>query len=351
MPELKIGDTVIDDNSPCFVIAEIGHNHQGNLEVCKKMFKAAKECGANAVKLQKRDNKSLYTEAFYNSPYHSENAFGLTYGAHREALEFGWGEYVELKAYAEELGLILFATAFDFTSADFLESLGVFCYKIASGDLSNTPLLKHVAKFGKPLIVSTGGSCMTDIYRAYEAIMPINKQLAFLHCTAMYPITDEHEDKVNLKMVETLKHTFPSLVIGFSDHSNGVLFSTVAYVCGARIIERHFTLKRTMRGTDHAFSLEPQGMRKLVEYLRRLKIGMGDGVKCFYEEEKPAIRKMTKTIVASRDLNTGATLYLEDICLKSPAVGLKPYRLVEVIGKKIVVSVKKKQAVLPEYLK
>ena len=236
MAELKIGDRALGDSCPCFVIAEIGHNHQGNVETCKKMFKVAKECGVDAVKLQKRDNKSLYTEAFYNSPYNSENAYGPTYGAHREALEFGWDQYIELKEYAQSLGLVFFATPFDLSSADFLECLGVPCYKIASGDLRNTPLLRYVAQFGKPMIVSTGGSTMEDIVRAYEEVMPLNQQLALLHCTAMYPIADEHEDKVNLKMIETLRRKFPESVIGFSDHSNGVLFSASAYILGARII-------------------------------------------------------------------------------------------------------------------
>src|SRR3989344_7096407 len=255
MSKLKIGDVVIDDKSPCFVVAEIGHNHQGNLETCKRMFEAAKECGVNAVKLQKRDNKSLYLEAFYNSPYNSENAYGSTYGAHREALEFGWESYLELKSYAESLDLIFFATAFDIPSADFLERLGVPCYKIASGDLKTIPFLKYIASFGKPMIISTGGSILEDIRRAYEEIFPLNHQLAILHCTAMYPIIDEHESKVNLRVIETLRREFPNIVIGFSDHSNGILFSAAGYVCGARIIERHFTLNRIMRGTDHAFSL------------------------------------------------------------------------------------------------
>ena len=263
MVKLKIGPTVIDDNSPCFLVAEIGHNHQGSLETCKKMFKAAGDCGVNAVKLQKRDNKSLYTKTFYDAPYHSENAYGPTYGAHREALEFGWDEYVELKEYAERLGLIFFATAFDFTSADFLERLGVPCHKTASADLRNIPLLKYIASFGKPMMVSTGGSTMEDVKRACGEVLALNSQLAVLHCTSMYPITDEDEDKINLKVIETLKREFPDLIIGFSDHSSGVLFSTAAYVYGARIIERHFTLKRIMRGTDHAFSLAPQGKSKL----------------------------------------------------------------------------------------
>jgi len=155
---LTIDDTTITDDSDCYLIAEIGHNHQGSLEKCRELFRAAKECGADAVKLQKRDNRSLYTRAMYEKPYDNENSFGPTYGAHREALEFGREEYVELKRYAAELGITFFATAFDVPSADFLAALDMPAYKLASGDLSNLPLLRHVARIGRPVIVSTGGA-------------------------------------------------------------------------------------------------------------------------------------------------------------------------------------------------
>lgn len=333
----------INDQARPFVIAEIGHNHQGSLDICKKMFEAARSCGVDAVKLQKRDNKSLYTEAFYNAPYNSENAFGPTYGAHREALEFGVKEYRELQTYAKELGLVFFATAFDMPSADFLRALDMPCYKIASGDIRNIPLLRHIASFNEPMIVSTGGSTLEDIRRAYREVMSLNTQVAFLHCTAMYPIASEHEDKVNLRMIETLRREFPDIVIGFSDHSNGIMFSTVAYALGARIIEKHFTLSRTMKGTDHAFSLEPQGAQKLVAYLNRLHLGMGDGQKRFYEEERPPIRKMAKMIVASRYLPAGTILYPSDLSLKSPADGLDPYHLDMFIGRTLKVALAKDQ--------
>ncbi len=157
MRELTIDGRRIADDTACFVIAEIGHNHQGSVEKAQELFVLAKQAGVDAVKLQKRDNRRLFTRALYDSPYDNENSFGPTYGAHREALELDRDAYVELQACARELGLVFFATAFDETSADLLEELDVPAYKIASGDLRNTPLLRHVAAFGKPLIVSTGG--------------------------------------------------------------------------------------------------------------------------------------------------------------------------------------------------
>ena len=165
-----------------FVIAEIGHNHQGDLDKCKDLFKAAYTCGADAVKLQKRDNRALFTQEMYNSPYNSENAYGRTYGEHREALEFDRDQFLVLIDYAAELGITFFSTAFDIPSVDFLAELNMPAYKMASADLYNIPLLKHVASVGKPLIISTGGGTMEDVERAYEAAKPINNQLSILQC-------------------------------------------------------------------------------------------------------------------------------------------------------------------------
>lgn len=330
MRKLTIDGFTISDDGDCFVIAEIGNNHQGDLEKAKALFKAARECGVDAVKLQKRDNKSLFTSAAYNKPYENEHSFGTTYGEHREALEFGREEYVELKKYAHELGLIMFATAFDFNSADFLAELDMPAFKVASGDLKNTPLLKHIAKFGKPMIVSTGGGTMEDVQRAYDAVMPINSQLCLLQCTASYPA--EPQD-LNLRVISTYREKFPDVVIGLSDHENGIAMAVAAYVLGSRVVEQHFTLNHTWKGTDHAFSLEPIGMRKLVRDLRRVRVALGDGEKKIYPSELNPISKMGKKLVASRNLKAGHRLTEADIALKSPGDGLPPYELENVIGK------------------
>jgi sialic acid synthase len=327
---LTIGEYVVDDNNDCYVIAEIGHNHQGSLEKAKELFSAARDCGVNAVKLQKRDNRSLYTRALYDTPYDNENSYGLTYGAHREALEFGYAEYVELKRYAAELGLMLFATAFDIRSADFLAELDMPAYKIASGDLKNTPLLKYIAQFGKPMIVSTGGALLEDVQRAYDTIMPINPQLCILQCTAAYPV--EPED-MNLRVIETFREWFPDVVIGLSDHQNGISMAVAAYVLGARVFEKHFTLNRAWKGTDQAFSLEPIGMRKMVRDLRRARLALGDGVKRTLPGELKPLAKMGKKLVAARDLPANHVLTLDDIAIKSPNDGLPPYKLESILGK------------------
>jgi N-acetylneuraminate synthase/sialic acid synthase len=332
MRRLKIDAFEISDESHCYVIAEIGHNHQGELAKCRDLFKAAKESGADAVKLQKRDNRSLFTKSMYDQPYTSENAFGPTYGEHREFLEFGRDEYIDLSKYAKELGLTFFSTAFDVPSADFLAQLDMPAYKIASADLRNTPLLKHVAKIGKPMIISTGGGTLEDVRRAVDAIAPINTQLAILQCTASYPCEPE---RLNLRVIDTLRREFPDYVIGFSAHDNGIAMPVVAFTLGARIVEKHFTLNRAWKGTDHALSLAPDGMRRLVRDLHRARDAFGDGVKRVLPEEEAPVRKMAKKLVAARTISVGHVLALADIAIKSPGDGLAPYHIDALVGRTV----------------
>lgn len=330
MRALLIDGVHVTDDSDCFVIAEVGHNHQGDVGKCKELFRQAKDCGVDAVKMQKRDNRTLYTRSMYDKPYENENSFGATYGEHREALELGRDEYLELQRYARQIGLTFFATAFDIPSADFLAGLDMPAYKIASGDLRSTPLLKHIAAFGKPMIVSTGGSTMADIERAYNTIAPINTQISFLQCTAAYPASP---DELNLNVISTLRARFPDLVIGLSDHENGIAMAVAAYVLGARIVEKHFTLNHTWKGTDHAFSLEPIGMRKLVRDLRRTREALGTGVKCPLPSEVGPLVKMGKKLVAARALAPGHVIAGDDVTMKSPGDGLPPYLLDQIVGR------------------
>ena len=303
MREFTIDGRRIADDTPCFVIAEIGHNHQGSVERARELIRAAHEAGVDAVKLQKRDNRRLYTRALYDSPYDNENSFGPTYGAHREALELDRDAYVELRDEARSLGLVFFATAFDEPSADLLAELDVPAYKIASGDLTNTPLLRHVASFGKPLVVSTGGATIEDVDRAVEAVLGVGGTLCLLQCTAAYPAAVED---LNLGVITTLRERYPDVVVGLSDHQDGIAMAPVAYMLGARVVEKHFTLSHTAKGTDHAFSLMPEGMRKLVRDLRRVPIAVGDGVKRPLPSEEKPLQKMGKKLVAARALERGA---------------------------------------------
>jgi sialic acid synthase len=263
--ELIIDGTRIADDEDCYVIAEVGHNHGGSVEKCKELFEAAKWSGANAVKLQKRENKSLYTEEMYNSPYNSEHSYGRTYGEHREALEFDWDQYVLLKCYAEAIGLTFFATAFDVPSADFLAALKVPAIKIASGDLTNTKLLDHVGRMGIPIIFSTGGGDIKDVERAENFLFPPDftedTDLAILHCTSGYPAS---YDELNLNVLGTFREHFPC-VVGWSGHDTGI-----------------------------AMSLEPHGFRAMVENLKLCKRALGDGIKRRYASEVAPLAKQWK---------------------------------------------------------
>ena len=327
---LRIDDAEITDGGDCWVIAEIGHNHQGSVEKAKELFTEAKATGAHAVKLQKRDNRGLYTREMFNKPYENENSYGSTYGEHREYLEFGRAEYQELKAFAADIGITFFATAFDLASADFLAELDMPAYKVASADLINTPLLRHVAEIGKPVILSTGGATLDDVRRGVETVAEINPQIVLLQCTAGYPA---EWDELDLRVITTYRECFPTAVVGLSSHDNGIAMAVAAYVLGARVIEKHFTLNRALKGTDHRFSLEPVGLRKMVRDLRRTRVALGDGMKTMYPSETEPIVKMAKKLVAARSLPAGHTLRLEDVAMKSPGDGLPPYELDRVVGR------------------
>jgi N-acetylneuraminate synthase/sialic acid synthase len=337
----------VADDSDCYVIAEIGHNHQGDVEKAKQMIDAAHASGAHAAKLQKRDNRSLFTQAYYDRPYNSENSFGDTYGAHRDALEFGRDEYLELKKHAEGLGILFFATAFDIPSADFLADLDMPAYKIASGDLTNTSLLRYVADIGKPMVVSTGGGRMADVERAVETVTAVNTQLALLQCTAGYP---PEWEELNLSVITTFRERFPDVVVGLSSHDNGIAMSVASYMLGARVIEKHFTLNRAWKGTDHAFSLEPQGLQKMVRDLQRTRLAVGNGVKEPYKSEVEPLIKMAKKLVAARALPAGHTLSSEDLAAKSPGDGMPPYELNAVIGRRLARPLDADEALSPDVL-
>jgi sialic acid synthase len=338
MRRIAIAGKEISDETEPFVIAEIGHNHQGSLTTCLQMIQAAAFSGATAVKLQKRDNKSLYTPEAFAAPYNSENAYGPTYGTHRDALEFGREEYQACIEEANRSNVIFFSTAFDFKSADFLEDLGVPAYKIASGDIRSIPLLRYVASFGKPMVVSTGGATIREIDLAVETISASGTPFTLLQCTAGYP---PKYSELNLKVIETYRNRYPEIVIGYSGHDSGISMALVAYMLGARLIEKHFTLNRAMKGTDHSFSLEPTGMRKMVRDLSRARESIGDGIKVVYESEIAPVKKMGKMIIPSRDINKGETIEESDLEIRSPSAGLDPTYWDSIIGKKAKMNLSK----------
>ena len=289
MRELVIAGRRITDDEPAWVCAELGCNHGGSLNTAIEMIRASAKAGASAVKLQKRDNATLYASALLEQPYENEISFGATYGLHRQALEFSREQYetCQYKAHANQIAF--FATAFDEPSVDFLVDLEVPAIKIHSGGLTDESLIKHVASMELPVILSTGGGTSEDIDRAFLWLGECPR--AILHTTASYPLLPA---EANLRMIGTLRKRYPQTVIGFSSHHTGIALSFVAYALGARIIEHHVTLDRSSKGTDHGFSLEMQGLAKLVEDLGKARDALGDGVKRFYLSERGPISKMRR---------------------------------------------------------
>lgn len=315
-----------------YLIAEIGHNHQGDIKKAFELFKEAKAAGAHAVKLQKRENKKLYTKEFYNQLYDHRNSYGKTYGKHRDALEFGESEYKELKSLAKELKIDFFATPFDIWSVEFLEKIDLPSYKIASADLTNHPLQTEIAKLKKKIFLSTGGGNLDQVKKAKDNINKYHNDLSILHCTAAYPAPIED---MNLNVIKTYKENFKQNTIGLSDHENGIDAAPIAYLFGARVFEKHFTLNRANKGTDHAFSLEPEGLKKLSRNLRRIPLLLGNYEKKLLENEIKPLTKMLKSIVAARDLKKNDIITIKDLAFKSPGGGLTPDLSHKVVGKKL----------------
>lgn len=332
----KLGHHQISRKSPCYIIAEIGHNHSGDLDRAIKMITVAAACGADAVKFQKRNNKALFTKTMYDKPYENENSFGTTYGEHREFLEFGEQEYKELMKVSKKNHVEFMCTAFDYDSVDFLEELNIKSYKVASGDLNSFPLLEYIAKKKKPMFISTGASTIEEVKEAYNFVTSINKNVCFLHCIANYP-TEYHQ--LNLNVIKTYLSIFSDIPIGYSSHENGILGPILAYMLGATVIETHFTLNHALKGTDHKFSLEPQGMQKLVRDLRRIDQALGNGEKVLLKEEISARQKMGKSLYYTNNLKRGTIVRENDIIMKSPGRYLTPKLFPKIVGKKLKVDV------------
>lgn len=286
--ELTIAGRRIADDEPCYVIAEIGGNHGGDVDVARQMIAEAARCGASAVKFQKRDNATLYSQALLDGPYKNENSYGPTYGTHRAALELSVKGLRALGETAGNVGVSCFSTVFDEQSAGDLADVAL-AFKIASGGLTDEALIRRVATYRKPVLLSTGGGTMEDIDRAVTWLETCPH--AILHCTASYPLKPE---EANLQVIRVLRERYPDTVIGWSTHHPGIALSLIAYAFGARIIEHHFTLNRASKGTDHGFSLEPKGLQTLVEDLEKARIAMGDGIKRFYPSEYEPIAKMRR---------------------------------------------------------
>ena len=285
--ELKIGNKTIGAGHPTYVIAEIGINHNGDIEIAEKMIRAAKEAGVDAVKFQKRT--PLLCVPPEERSKMRETPWGyITYLEYREHVEFGQKEYARIDALCKELGIDWFASVWDEEAIDFLEQFDPIAYKVPSASLTDTGLIDKLNSTGRPIILSTGMSTMEQI-RASVAHFDMNN-LALTHATSAYPCDPS---ELNLRMVETLTKEF-DCPVGYSGHEVGLIPSVVAVGLGASIVERHFTLDRSMWGTDQSASVEPGGMERLVKYIRVTEQALGDGVKKVYDSELPSLKKLRR---------------------------------------------------------
>jgi N-acetylneuraminate synthase len=283
---VKIGDKIIGENQPHYIVAEIGINHNGSLETAKNLIDTAVSCGADAVKFQKRTVDVVYTPEELAKP--RENVFGPTNGDLKRGLEFGLEQYTEIDNYCKEKNIHWLASCWDEKSVDFIEQFNPPAYKIASASLTDDDLLLHHRKYDRPMIISTGMSSMEEIEHAVD-VLGLDK-LVICHSTSTYPAKSE---ELNLKMVQTLLDKFP-VPIGYSGHEVGLTPSFTAGILGAQIIERHITADRSMWGSDQAASMEPRAFESLVNYLRSLEETLGDGVKKVYDSEIPIREKLRR---------------------------------------------------------
>ena len=330
---MKIRDRQIDQSSP-YVIAEIGSNHNGDFDTAMRMIKEAARAGSDAVKFQKRIPGEDYMKALYNAPYANEFSYGETYGRHREALDpFDEAQWAMMRDQAHHDGLAFIATPFSEQSAEFLQRIGVDAFKISSAGLRDIPLIEEVAAYGRPMIVSTGGGTMRDVVRAWDYITCGHgvKDVAFLHCVSTYPNTDA---QLNLRRIKTLLKILVDTVIGFSSHHSGIVPLIIARSLGAVMFEVHFTLNRGQKGTDHGFSMEPQGLERLCQDIRRVEVMMGSNIfEPLPEELKGFVRKQGRAIHVIRPVKAGQILTPEDVAIKAPAEGVETWLMHEVVGK------------------
>lgn len=283
---VKIADRIIGDGRPCFIIAEIGINHNGSVNLAKKMIDIAVTTGCDAVKFQKRTVDIVYTKE--ELAKERKSVFGNTNGDLKRGLEFGEEEYREIDEYCKKKGIMWFASCWDENSVDFMEKFDIPCYKIASASLTDDNLLKHTRSKGKPIMLSTGMSTMEQIRHAVSVLGEDN--LIILHCTSTYPSNSE---ETNLRVIETFRKEF-SCPIGYSGHERGVTPSVLAAALGAAVVERHITTDRTNWGSDQAASLEMAGLYHLVRDIRQTPDLLGDGIKVVYPREIPIIEKLRR---------------------------------------------------------
>ncbi len=343
MITVKIAGRLVGDGEPCFIIAEAGVNHNGDIKLARKLIDVAKEAGADAIKFQTFKAEELVTRNAEKTAYQRETtpAEESHYDMVRK-LELARKDFRELFAYAQEKGMIFLSTPFDKGSVDLLDELGVTVFKVGSGEITNFPLLKYIARKSRLIILSTGMATLPEIEAALETIKGGgSNDIILLHCVSSYPAKVED---MNLRTMQTLRDTF-KLPVGLSDHSRGITIPVAAVALGACLIEKHFTLDNSLPGPDHQASLEPDGLKQMVTAIRDVEKAMGDGIKRPTVVEEAIKKVARRSIVAGGDIPRGTVITREMLDIKRPGTGLEPKYLGEIIGRTAEVTIKKDEII------
>jgi len=336
--KIKINNKNIGNNEPCFVIAEAGINHNGKLKLAKRLVQEAVKAGADAIKFQTFKASSVVIKNIGTATYVEKNIgkkisqFDLL-----KKFELGYEKFKEIKKCCDDYNIIFLSTPHSFDAIDFLENLAP-AYKFGSGDINNIPSLQYAAEKGKPMIIGTGMSTIEEIKTAITKIKAKNNnQIVALHCTTNYPCSNE---ETNLKAITTMQNELDCLV-GYSDHTQGDLASTIAVALGACVVEKHFTLDRSLPGPDHKASIEPKELKKFIEQIRTTEIMLGSEEKKPTKSEKKIMKYVRKSIVAKKFIPKGTVISHEMITMKRPGTGLKPSQIKNLIGKKTKINISK----------
>ncbi len=319
-------------NGGTFIIAEIGVNHNGSLTMAKKLVNFAKKCGADAVKFQTFTANSLVTRTAGKAPYQKRNTpSSETQYKMLKKLELSSKKHIILKDLCDKLGIEFLSSSFDENSADFLHDIGVKKFKIPSGEITNLPYLRHIARKKRPIIISTGMSTMKEVGEALDIIYSSgNRDVTLLQCVTAYPAP---YDAINIRAMLSMKKRF-KVVVGYSDHTIGMEAPIAAVALGAKIVEKHFTLDKNLPGPDHKASANPEEFARMVTAIRNVEMALGDGVK---RPDKCELKNMAvarKSIVAACPIRKGESFSADNLGIKRPGMGISPMRIYSVIGKK-----------------
>ncbi len=350
MTNIAIGNKIIDGSQGLYFVADIGANHDGDLARAFRLIELAKKAGADAAKFQNFQAAKIVSKhgfaALGNKLSHQASWKKSVYETYQDAsLPFLWVK--KLKAKCDQVGLEYFTSPYDFESVDLVDPF-VNVYKIGSGDITWLEIIEYIAKKSKPVILATGASDMSDVRRAMEVLKTYSSDIVLMQCNTNYTASAENFNYINLNVLNSFRDQFPNVILGLSDHIPGHSTVLGAVALGARVFEKHFTDDNNREGPDHKFAMNPESWREMVDRANELFRALGDGVKKVEKNEEEAVKLQRRSIRTNKDLNVGHIVDIADLCFLRPIPedGLAPYRVSEVVGKKIIKSLKKEDCIL-----